>query len=252
MLALTLVALVSVNALAQKRHAPAKKSASADTQSTPYQDGQIVQTTICKGLPIPAGYVTAGDTTDGGCPKGAWILKRKGTALVSPYGPDQSTAGVSSSYDRFRDVTTLRINEVRIFRENGTGNFEPTEMFLSAACAYRGTVKSTPQSVTVFFRMRGMFADAVIGSASSAIFLADGERFQSAELSHDFRSDSKEDENGFIVSYDISYVGVTLPFDEFSQIANSSNVEVRLGGKEFSLGAGLNELRSFARQLKAE
>jgi hypothetical protein len=81
-LILTLIALFAINtfAQAQKRHTRAKmkpataKTAEAQPDGTqpapPYQNGQVVAITICKGLPIPEGYMIAGETSDNNCPHG--------------------------------------------------------------------------------------------------------------------------------------------------------------------------------------
>ena len=80
---LTLVAIfvLSISAHAQKRRTPPNPEPAATQPAPPYQDGQVVQETICKGMPIPDGYVAAGETSTSDCKGGAWILKRRGTRL---------------------------------------------------------------------------------------------------------------------------------------------------------------------------
>jgi hypothetical protein len=80
---LTLVAIsvLSISAHAQKRRTPPNPETAATQPAPSYREGQVVQETVCKGLPIPDGYVTAGETFTSDCKGGAWILKRRGTRL---------------------------------------------------------------------------------------------------------------------------------------------------------------------------
>ncbi len=84
---LSLTLFASAPVLCQKRHTPAKPAAAVQPKAeekesvSAFNDGDSVQTTICKGTPTPDGYVIAGETVASDCPKGAWILKRRGAAL---------------------------------------------------------------------------------------------------------------------------------------------------------------------------
>lgn len=92
-LSLVTLCVLSTFTQAQKR-LPAKTTTAEQTQQAApsYRDGQIVQQTICKGLPIPTGYVPAGETSTSDCRGGAWILKRRGTRLR----PDVSATAARS------------------------------------------------------------------------------------------------------------------------------------------------------------
>ncbi|MGB8510053.1 MAG: hypothetical protein WCD76_16865 [Pyrinomonadaceae bacterium] len=100
---------------AQKRRprvkTPTTKVAASSSEPS-YKAGDVVQTSICKGMPIPAGFVTAGETTDGSCPKGAWMLKKKGTHLI-PETPTETAprSTVRRTPNRTPDRTEQVINQ---------------------------------------------------------------------------------------------------------------------------------------------
>lgn len=115
-LVLTFVALsvFGISAHAQKRRGPARSAPAQQLQQAPpsSQNGQVVRETICKGLPIPAGYVTAGETADSSCAKGAWILKKRGTRLAADPGTPtrSSSAPVTGRRVSLKEVSTDLVN----------------------------------------------------------------------------------------------------------------------------------------------
>lgn len=124
-LTLSLLFVLGVPAQAQKRRTQASRKPAAETQSAPsYQDGQIVAITICKGLPIPEGYVTSGEAADDSCPHGAWLLKKKGSHSYTPTTPAQSGGAAAESDEEDGDApkprrkTTAEIVEERADETN--------------------------------------------------------------------------------------------------------------------------------------
>jgi len=91
-LSFILLCCLADEALAQKQRntSPARAQAVRAEDETPtptFNNGDSIQTTICKGQPTPTGYVTAGETSTSDCPSGAWILKRRGTRLRADAPP---------------------------------------------------------------------------------------------------------------------------------------------------------------------
>lgn len=93
-LTIAIFSLFTSVAICQKRKPaapPRSQAVRAEDDTAPtLQDGDSIQTTICKGQPTPSGYVTAGETSTSDCPNGAWILKRRGTRLRSDAPPANS------------------------------------------------------------------------------------------------------------------------------------------------------------------
>lgn len=117
-LALTLLCFISGVSHAQKprRALPVRaqaERAEGETLAPTFQSGDAIQTTVCKGQPTPDGYVTAGETNSGDCPKGAWILKKRGSRLrpdapPSSYAPPHTEQAVSADSEDDEEETSPR------------------------------------------------------------------------------------------------------------------------------------------------
>jgi hypothetical protein len=79
-LLLTLLLLITTSALAQKRRSVSNlssTSAAATRSNGPSVDSQTGNTVLCKGLPLPEGFVIAGEMFSDSCQGSAWIIKQK-------------------------------------------------------------------------------------------------------------------------------------------------------------------------------
>lgn len=78
-LLLSLLLLITMPVFAQQRRSGSNlSSASAATRSNgPSVDSQTGNTVLCKGLPLPEGFVIAGEMFSDSCHESAWIIKQK-------------------------------------------------------------------------------------------------------------------------------------------------------------------------------
>jgi hypothetical protein len=255
-LVLTLVPIfvLSTFAYAQKRRGSSKASTTVQVQQTTpsYRDGQIVRETICKGLPIPARYVTAGETTDSSCPKGAWVIKKKGTRLETASSAGATTYGSDSvQYDRFDDVTRVWSPEIEIYNQD-VSPLKPTQLIVRAAFVYRGQSSAAPRAVALVFSLRSSVRE--MQGAGSVVILADGKRYEpettfSSKTLESYFPTQPSDElterlgvNGLkaFVSLHREYeTRAWLSYGQVKQVLTSSTVEVRLpDGSVTSLEGG--------------
>lgn len=204
---------------------------------------------VCSGSPIPDGYHPANQMSSADClAKGAAPFANA-LSIVSNVESGSGSANRSSvSYDRFEDVSKVQMPEELLYREPRNSEFDPAEIYIAAAYVFKGHTPSPPRSVAVFFRYRVLF-DLGFGSVS---FIADGQRFRFESASKVIRSDTVENKHGGYTSYSNSTYVVEMPLNSFLSIVNSSSVEMRAAGREFSLsGDALRALRRFANGIKS-
>jgi hypothetical protein len=207
------------------------------------KDGDVVQTTICKGLEIPDDYVITGEGVDSQCAKGAWVIRRKGARPVET----SSAAGAASvygsddiRYDRFDDVTRVWSPEVLI-SQRWFEPYKPDELFVRAAFIYGGRKPVTPRSVALVFILRSSVNQTL--GPGPVIVLADGERhfLETSYLTKQLESYypiRPSDEMTFrpgveglksLVSIHREYEARGwLPFSDLTEILDADHVEVRL------------------------
>jgi hypothetical protein len=270
-----LVSTASAEALAQRRIAnnTARKSAARAPQI------------LCKGKSVPTGYVIVGYRSSAKCGENPELVTKKpaeaeivcvGSPIPDGYhvanritstdciaeGSNSSDAlsivsngsiGLGSanrsnlSYDRFEDVTRVQMPEELLYREARTSEFDPEEIYISAAYAYRGQAPSLPSSVTLFFRVRVLFD---LGF-DSVTFIADGQRFAFGSVLSTNKADSVENKYGGYTTYSNCTYAVAMSLDNFRRIVNSNNVEMRAAGREFNLtGGAMGSLRAFEGGIK--
>lgn len=201
---------------------------------------------VCVGSPIPDSYHIANRITSTDCVSAGSTSDAISIVSNGPIGL-ASASGPSSSYDRFEDVTRVQMPEELLYREARHSEFDPEEIYLSAAYAFRGQTPGPPSSVTLFFRVRVLF-DLGFDSVN---FLADGQRFSFDSVLSTNKSDGVENRYGGYTTYSNCTYAVAMPLDSFRRIANSNNVELRAAGQEFNLtGSAASALRAFARGIQ--
>ena len=198
---------------------------------------------VCVGSPIPDGYHIANRFTSTDCIAEGSNSSSDAVSIVSNGAIGLGSANRSNlSYDRFEDVTRVQMTEELLYREARSSEFDPQEIHISAAYAYRGLAPSLPSSVTLFFRVRVLFD---LGF-DSVIFIADGQRFSFGSVLSTNKADSVENKYGGYTTYSNCTYAVAMPHDTFRRIVNSNNVEVRAAGREFNLtGGAFGALRTF-------
>ena len=203
---------------------------------------------VCNGSPIPDGYHIANQMMSTDCiVKGATSFTNA-LSIVSNGEIGSGSAHRSTvSYDRFKDVSKVQMPEELLYRDARDFEFDPPEIYISAAYVFKGQTPSLPRSVAVLFRYRALF-DLGFDPVS---FIADGQRFHFESTSKMIRSDTVENKRGGYTSYHNSTYVVEMPLKSFLTIVNSSTVEMRAAGREFSpSGAALSALRRFANEIK--
>ncbi len=203
---------------------------------------------VCNGSPIPDGYHAANQMTSPDCLVNGATPFTNALSIVSN-GEISSGSAIRSnvSYDRFEDLSKVEMSEELLYRDPRDFEFDPPEIYISAAYIFKGQTPSVPRSVAVLFRYRALF-DLGFDPVS---FIADGQRFRFESTSKMYRSDTVENKNGGYTSYSNSTYVVEMPLNSFLTIANSSSIEMRAAGREFSPSAGaLGALRRFASGIK--
>lgn len=203
---------------------------------------------VCSGSPIPDGYHIANQLTSTDCLVRGTTAFTNALSIVSNGEIGSGTANRSNvSYDRFEDVSKVQMPEELLYRDPRDFEFDPPEIYISAAYVFKGQTPSRPRSVAVLFRYRALF-DLGFDPVS---FIADGQRFRFESASKMNRSDTVENKHGGYTSYSNSTYVVEMPLNSFLTIVNSSSVEMRAAGREFSLAGGaLGALRRFANGIK--
>jgi hypothetical protein len=202
---------------------------------------------VCSGSPIPDGYHIANQMTSTDCLVKGTTAFTNALSIVSNGEIGSGAANRSNvSYDRFEDVSKVQMPEELLYRDPRDFEFDPPKIYISAAYVFKGQTPSLPRSVAVLFRYRALF-DLGFDPIS---FIADGQRFP-FESASKIRSDTVENKHGGYTSYSNSTYVVEMPLNSFLSIVNSSSVEMRAVGREFSLSGGaLGALRRFANGIK--
>jgi hypothetical protein len=203
---------------------------------------------VCAGSPVPDGYHIANRITSPDCISAGSNSTSDALSIVSngPIGLGSANSS-NLSYDRFEDVTRVQMPEELLYREARHSEFDEEEIYISAAYAYRGQTPGPPNSLTLFFRVRVLF-DLGFNSVS---FIGDGQRFSFDTVLSTNKSDSVENRYGGYTTYSNCTYALAMPLDTFKTLVNSNNVEVRAAGQEFNLaGSASSALRAFARGIQ--
>jgi hypothetical protein len=136
-LLLTLLFLITTSVFAQKRRSVSNlssASAAATRSHGPSVDLQTGNTILCKGLPLPEGFVIAGEMFSDSCQASAWIIKQKS-------GPPVDVERFNARTDAFANLAhspaavvepneTITPGQCDSFQQTikGTYNFKPALM----------------------------------------------------------------------------------------------------------------------------
>lgn len=126
-LLVTLLLLTSQSVFAQKRRSvsnTSSASAAATRSNGPTVDSQTGNTILCKGLPLPEGFVIAGEMFSDSCQASAWIIKQKS-------GPPLDLERFNARRDAFANL-----------RRSPAGGVEPREIITPGQCdSFQQTIK---------------------------------------------------------------------------------------------------------------
>jgi hypothetical protein len=128
-LLLSLLLLVTTPVLAQERRSGSNlSSASAATRSNgPSVDSQTGNTILCKGLPLPEGFVIAGEMFSDSCQASAWVIRRK---PGPPPALDRFTSNSNASLSLAEPNEVIAPGQCDSFQQTikGIYNFKPALM----------------------------------------------------------------------------------------------------------------------------
>jgi hypothetical protein len=128
-LLVTLLLLITTPVFAQKRRSGSNlSSASAATRSNgPSVDSQTGNTILCKGLPVPEGFVIAGEMFSDYCQASAWVIKRKSGP---PPALDRFTSNSNASLSLAEPNEVIAPGQCDSFQQTVKGiyNFKPALM----------------------------------------------------------------------------------------------------------------------------
>jgi hypothetical protein len=203
---------------------------------------------VCSGSPIPDGYHAANQMSSADCLVKGTSPFANALSIVSNVESGSVSPNRSNvSYDRFEDVSKVQMPEELLYRDSRDFEFDPPEIYISAAYVFKGQTPSPPRSVAVLFRYRALF-DLGFDPVS---FIADGQRFRFENALKIYKSDTVENKHGGYTSYSNSTYIVEMPLNSFLTIVNSSSIEMRAAGREISFsGSALGALRRFANGIK--
>ena len=126
-LLVTLLLLTPQSVFAQKRRSvsnTSSASAAATRSNGPTVDSQTGNTILCKGLPLPEGFVIAGEMFSDSCQASAWIIKQKS-------GPPLDLERFNARTDAFANL-----------RHSPAGGVEPHEIITPGQCdSFQQTIK---------------------------------------------------------------------------------------------------------------
>lgn len=126
-LLVTLLLLTPQSVFAQKRRSvsnTSSASAAATRSNGPTVDSQTGNTILCKGLPLPEGFVIAGEIFSDSCQASAWIIKQKS-------GPPLDLERFNARTDAFANL-----------RHSPAGGVEPHEIITPGQCdSFQQTIK---------------------------------------------------------------------------------------------------------------
>lgn len=156
-------------------------------------------------------------------------LDEKERVRLQPPPSASSTPTLSSSYDRFKDLTSVSVtmplyHEITPPKGRPVGNLAGyiADFDLIASYVHEGQQRATPASVNLTIKT---FAGGVMfGGAAELILLVDGRRVRLGRMEQviSFHGRSAEE-----------YVSVAIPYDTFTAIANAETVEAQAGRFEF-------------------
>jgi hypothetical protein len=157
------------------------------------------------------------------------MQRRQSEGLVSAERPNAAIAvNITSSYDRFKDETTVSLGKIRVFGTSYTPvKFGIAQFDVFGGFVCRGQQICKPDQVALAFSALEAYWEFRDFNNRNLILILDGERVPVGMVS----------QQEFNVPYvgNEERLGVILPYDVFRKIAMAQKVEAQLGRLEFSL-----------------
>src|SRR6266446_8337472 len=155
-----------------------------------------------------------------------------GVSKDIPLPPQVEASNLESSYDKFKDVTTVSIGMSlhHAFippkvRADGSLKDYLADVDLYAAYSYSGQQPVKPISFTLM--LKSTASGPLFGINPSLIFLADGKRMRLGNM----QERTVYHERGIVDEF----VSADIPGEVFAVLANANSVEAQIGQIEFSL-----------------
>ena len=147
---------------------------------------------------------------------------------------DFVTPKVDVEYDKFKDVTQVRISPVFVIKPN------PTGFQFGLMGGYKGRTPIVPKNILGIFYSVSDSEFRKYEISRSVIFLADYERIKLGTATHavDYR-------NGFYIEVML----IDIPFETLQKISRAKTVEAQVGGTEFVVSSTyLEAMREYAKK----
>lgn len=148
---------------------------------------------------------------------------------------DSVPINVNRNYDRFKDYTLSILNEMPVYTPSLNRGLTGPNFHMTAAIGYSGSSPRAAFDVVLGFNIRTAGMTPMWYSGPELLFLADGERLSGIGSTVQWQT--------YVNFYPIlgnvqmvrTYAAVTMRYEDFIKLANSKNVEFRLGGIEATL-----------------
>jgi len=155
------------------------------------------------------------------------ILKTSLLLFVLAFVPFQKAGQIDTTYDRFKDRTTVETDYMRVAGSDWNSN--PLEIAARFVCS--GQKITQPEHVVLFFYTKTTH-DWPFKTEPGLIAIADGERLNLGKTTF---MDGDARFNGYDSIYFHQYLAIVVPFETFRKIKNAGTVEMQLGEREFTL-----------------
>lgn len=150
---------------------------------------------------------------------------------VHPPAVEPPRSEVSSSYDRFKDVTTVGLKvTLSTPKEENLRKFGPT-LSMAVAYEFRGQVqRESPDNFTLLFRYYvfegSRLLPDVFSETPELIFIVDGQRIFGKMQRQSYRD---------TLGFKHELAGMTIDYDTLKRVAEAQRVEMRIGTFELEL-----------------
>jgi hypothetical protein len=149
--------------------------------------------------------------------------------LPIPHGSFKHEFDVETKYDKFKDLTKISLS-CKVYDKG------PFALYLDVSGTYPQKSSTPPE--TVKFGLVAFSGEEKYPKLRHLIVLADGQRLDLGELSHDMETIGKK--------FYFETMLTSAPFRTVLQIANAQDVEMQLNDVEFKMPRGSHEaLRDF-------
>lgn len=148
---------------------------------------------------------------------------------------DSVPININRNYDRFKDYTLSILNEMPVYTPTLNRGLTGPNFHMTAAIGYSGSTPRESFEVALGFNIRTTGVTPMWYSGPELLFLADGERISG--IGSTVQWQTYVNWYPFLGNVQMirTYAAVTMRYEDFVKIANSKNVEFRLGGIEANL-----------------